>query len=143
MTDNPPNLSGETPSVSVHYRKREFVMYPVTDEELDLLRAVVPTTSLAFFGVVVGVDATCWVTLATQAGLSIDSHAVFLVGGVVGGVLALFFAVIAGTGYLRLSSLKKKIRELPLHLHQEVGSIDEPWSNGEAGRMWRGEERLL
>jgi len=137
MTNGSPNFSGDTPSVSIQHQKRELVMYSVTDEELDTLRALGPTASLTFFGIAVGVGATCWGILGAQKGLSADSHAVFFVGGCAAVLLTLLFAIIAASGYLKLRRLKERIRKEPLHVEVTV----EP--AGAAGRQWRGETPLV
>ncbi len=108
------NISGPPTSghVTVNQVPRELNMHSVTEEELWSLRAVGPTTAVAFLGVFIGATVTFWTVLETP-GLSAatrDKFDLALKGSL---ILTAFFAIITVVGYWHLRDVVNRVRERP------------------------------
>src|SRR5438876_736490 len=98
--DSDSELPFRSSGVTVEQVPRKLTMYRVTEEELFTLRGIGPTLSLAFFGIMVGASFTVYT--AMQGILDRDTRHdlnALYIGARVGVV---FFALLAGIGYLRL-----------------------------------------
>ncbi len=96
--------------VELAYASRRLTMHSVTEEELSTLRAVVPTTCVAFWGMAVGIAFSLWIALKST-GLTIDTVREFRAFFAVAVFASLFLTILAVSSYVHLFIVLRRIKQ--------------------------------
>lgn len=95
--------------VELAYASRKLTMHSVTEEELSTLRAVVPTTCIAFWGIAVGIAFSLWTALKSTE-LTDDAVRDFQAFFAVSVFASLVLTILALASYVHLFIVLRRIK---------------------------------